>query len=74
MFNSIGYTIDLGLVRLGVVHTPGPGPVVVVRALILDHVLVLGLVVKVQEGVQSQPVDQDHKVNNIIYLFICLAK
>lgn len=49
----------LGLVLLDVVHTPDPGPVDGVHVLILDHVLVPVLVVKVQEGIQSQPVVQD---------------
>lgn len=50
-----------GLVRLDVVHTQGPGLVVVVHVLILDHVRVHALVVKVQEDIQSQPVVQDHR-------------
>lgn len=50
-----------GLVRLDVVHTQGPGLVVVVHVLILDHVHVHALVVKVQEDIQSQPVVQDHR-------------
>jgi len=53
--------IDLGLVRLDVVHTQGPGLVAVVHVLILDHVHVHVLVVKVQEDIQSQPVVQDHR-------------
>lgn len=53
--------IDLGLVRLDVVHTQGPGLVAVVRVLILDHGHIHVLVVKVQEDIQSQPVVQDHR-------------
>lgn len=53
--------IDLGLVRLDVVHTQGPDLVAVVHVLILDHVHVHVLVVKVQEDIQSQPVVQDHR-------------
>jgi hypothetical protein len=53
--------IDLGLVRLDVVHTQGPGLVAVVHVLTLDHDHVHVLVVKVQEDIQSQPVGQDHR-------------
>jgi len=55
-------TVNLGRVLLDVVHTLDPGPVDVVHVLTLDHALVRVLVVKVQEGVQSLPVVQDHKV------------
>lgn len=60
IYSSV-YAIDLGLVRLDVVHTLDPGLVDVVRVHILVHVHVLVLVV--QEDIQSQPVDQDPKVN-----------
>lgn len=60
------YAINLGLVRLDVVHTPGPGPVDVARALILDLVHVHALVVKVQEDILNLPVVQDLKVKFIV--------